>query len=213
MKQFECIYVIVHHGLGSKILKFARNNGIFGGTIFFGTGTVKNFWLDLFELSQSEKEIVIMVAERGYAFRFMKLLGDELEMNKKNHGISFSIPVKGFTGGKHQKDIEVGEEVESMYNAITVVVNKGQAERAMEIAQDAGAKGGTIINARGAGRNESSKIFLMDVEPEKEVLLMIVEKEKTEAVASVINRELKLDEHGNGIMMVQDVTKAYGLYK
>ncbi|MDO4544850.1 MAG: P-II family nitrogen regulator [Bacillota bacterium] len=214
MKQFECVYFIGHHGLASWVLRFARNHGIFGGTICFGTGTAKSFWLNLFELSQSEKEVLIMVAERGYAFRLMKLLDEELTLKKYNHGITFSLPAHSFTGGTHKEDLPLeGEEADNMYDAITIVVNKGNAEEALEAAQSAGAVGGTIINARGAGRNETSRFFMMDIEPEKEILMMLVEKEKTEAISQAVHEKMKLEDHGNGVMFVQPVSKAYGLYQ
>lgn len=213
MSSFECVYFVVHHGLASKILRFARNHGIFGGTIFYGTGTVKNFWLEVFELSHAEKEILVMAAQPGYAVRLMKLLYNELEMEKQNHGIVFSVPALSFTGGIHETDLkEDVEEVESMYHLITVVVNKGDAETALEAAQEAGAQGGTIINARGAGRNETSRLFLMDIEPEKEILMMIVKKEDSQAITEAVSRKMHMEEQGRGIMFVQEVSRAYGLY-
>ncbi len=55
----------------------------------------------------------------------------------------------------------------TMYDAIFVVVDKGKAEFVVEAANEAGAKGGTIIHARGAGEYEIEKIFSMEIEPEK----------------------------------------------
>lgn len=214
MKKYECVYFIVHHGLASWILHFAREHGAFGGTIYFGKGTVRNFWLDLLALSHTEKEILMMVTERGYAHKLMELLYEELEMWKNNHGVSFSIPVTEFIGGKHESDIEdETEENDMMYDLITVIVNKGKAEEALIAAQSAGAVGGTIINARGAGKNETSKFCLMDIEPEKEILMLITEKEKTAAITESVNEMMDLERHGNGVMMVQGISRAYGLYK
>ncbi|MDO5414753.1 MAG: P-II family nitrogen regulator [Bacillota bacterium] len=213
MKQYECMYFIVQHGLASWILRFARDHGVFGGTIFYGQGTVRNFWLELLSLNHTEKEILMMVAEQGYAHNLMALLYDELQMWKHNHGISFSVPVNKFIGGKHDSDVqENAEENDMIYDLITVIVDKGKAEEAMEAAQEAGAAGGTIINARGAGKNETSKFCLMDIEPEKEILMLVTEKEKTEAIAENINKMMDLEGHGKGIMMVQEISKAYGLY-
>ena len=99
-----------------------------------------------------------------------------------------------------------------MYHLITVIVNKGDAEKALEAAQSAGTQGGTIINARGAGRHETSRLFLMDIEPEKEILMMSVKKENSQAITEAINREMHMEEQGKGVMFVQEVSRAYGLY-
>jgi len=216
ISDFELLFVIVHHGLGTKILRFARAEGIFGGTIFYGQGTAKNFWLELFELFQSKKEIIMMVAEKGIANRFLDLLNKQLQLEKHNHGIAFTMPVTNFTGGKHEQDIdyEITEgEGKKMYNAIFAIVRKGDAEKAVEAAQQAGAQGGTIINARGAGRNETSRVFLMDIEPEKEILIIISKTDAADAIVKAISEELELDEPGNGIIFVQEINKTYGLYE
>ena len=100
-----------------------------------------------------------------------------------------------------------------MYHAITTIVEKGKAEEVIEAATKAGSKGGTIINGRGSGIHETSKLFSMDIEPEKEIVLILSEAEMTQAIVSSIGERLKINEPGNGIIYVQDVNKTYGLYK
>ncbi len=70
----------------------------------------------------------------------------------------------------------------------------------------------TIINARGSGIHETNKIFSMEIEPEKEVVLLISEKTLTKQIISSIKEQLQIDEPGKGIIFVQDINKAYGLY-
>ncbi|MDF2841081.1 MAG: nitrogen regulatory protein, partial [Clostridia bacterium] len=68
------------------------------------------------------------------------------------------------------------------------------------------------INARGSGIHETSKLFSMEIEPEKEIVLIISEEQLTEAIAGSIKEELKIDEPGNGVIFIQEVNKTYGLY-
>ena len=109
MKRFECAYFIVKHGWASRILHYAREHDIFGGTIFYGTGTVKSSVLHMLSLDKTEKEIVIMAAEKTYTRYIMEMLSEELKMKKNHHGIAFGIPVAGFIGGVHREK-EDGEE-------------------------------------------------------------------------------------------------------
>ena len=53
----------------------------------------------------------------------------------------------------------------------------------------------------------------MEIEPEKEIALIISEESLTEAIANSIRNELNIDEPGNGIIFIQDIKRAYGLYK
>ena len=87
-----------------------------------------------------------------------------------------------------------------MYDAINIIVNKGMAEEMLAAAQNAGAYSGTIVNARGAGQSETSRLFSLDIEPEKELLLIVVERDRTDAVIDAVNAQIDLDAPGNGIM-------------
>ncbi len=213
-KEYELVYVIVNNGYGSKILKYSRKHGITGGTIFLGKGTVKNRILELLDLREIRKEIVLMFAEKSLASTIMEDLNNEFNFAKPNHGITFSIPVSCFVGinGQSKKNNEILEEGEIMYNSIFVIVYKGNAELVIDAANKAGAKGGTIINARGAGTHETSRVFAMDIEPEKEIVLILSEAESTQKIIDSINSELKIEEPGNGIIIVQNVSKTYGIY-
>ena len=82
----------------------------------------------------------------------------------------------------------------------------------MKAANKAGSRGATIINGRGSGIHETSKVFAMEIEPEKEIVLIISPSNLTDSIVSSIRDELKINEPGNGIIFVQDVNKAYGLY-
>lgn len=53
----------------------------------------------------------------------------------------------------------------------------------------------------------------MEIEPEKEIVLIISETGLTQRIAESIRRDLKLDEPGNGIIFIQSVNKTYGLYQ
>lgn len=214
-KEIELFCIIVNFGLGSKVVKLAKQNGASGGTVFLGKGTIKNRILELLDLCDVRKEIVLMIAEKTTAYNILEKLNKDLNFSKPNHGIAFSTSVKGLLGSRCRElnDIIESRGVEKpMYNSIFVVVDKGKAEDVIEAATKAGSKGGTIIKARGSGIHETSKLFAMDIEPEKEIVLILSENHLTEPIVSSIRQELQIDEPGNGIVFIQDVNKTYGLY-
>lgn len=211
----EQICIIVNFGLASKILHAAKHDGISGGTVLLGRGTVHNRILEFFCISDVRKEIVLMVAGRHTAEQVLEKLNHEFKFERPNHGIAFTTSVSLLAGTRSCKSDISGEErgVEDMYQMITVIVDKGKAEEVIDAATSAGSSGGTIINARGSGVHETSRLFAMDIEPEKELVMILSEKEKTEAIVLSVRNALKLDEPGMGILYVQDVNKTYGLYK
>lgn len=213
IKEFELIYVVVNYGLGSKVLKIARQNGIRGGTVFLGKGTVKNRLLEFLDLCDIRKEIVLMIADKSIVGTALESIDKEFKLKKPNHGIAFTLPVSTFLGtrnGSYNNESEGVNDI--MYNSIMIVVDKGKAELVMETATKSGARGGTIINARGSGIHETSKLFNMYIEPEKEVIIILSEATLTDSIVNSIREQHEIDKPGNGIIFVQDVTKTYGMY-
>lgn len=212
----ELICVIVNFGLGSKIIKSAKQHGVSGGTITLGKGTVASRFLDFIGISDIRREVIYMAAERETAYQALEELNKEFEFSKPHHGIVFTTSICGVTGTKNivcgQKTVE-RDAGNMMYHVITVIVDKGRAEEVITAATQAGSKGGTIINARGSGIHETMKLFSMEIEPEKEIVIIVSEADKTEGIVSLVRERLKIDEPGNGIIFIQDVNKTYGLHK
>jgi len=213
MDNFDLIICIVNNGHGSKVLRLAKTQGVKGGTICMGKGTVKSKLLEFLEINDVKKEIVIMVAETENAQNAMLHLRKEFHLDKPNHGIVFSIGLMNFIGSKHYDyvDRKKGLEKKTMHNVIFTIVNKGLAEDVIDAATKAGSKGGTIINARGSGVNEQNLLFSMVIEPEKEVVMIISESDSTEKIVENIRDELNIDKPGNGVMFVSGIKKVYGL--
>ncbi|MDF2511626.1 MAG: hypothetical protein K0S04_1492 [Herbinix sp.] len=214
--EIELICVIVNYGMGSKMLKSAKHHGIHGGTISLAKGTINSRILDYIGLSDVRKEILYMVADKQTANQALDKLNEEYKFCKPNHGIAFTTSISAAVGMScykcDQLDKERGEEA-TMYKVITVIVDKGKAEDVVDAAMKAGSKGGTIMNGRGSGIHETSKLFSMDIEPEKEIVIILSETAMTEAIVTSIRQDLKMDEPGKGIIYIQDVNKTYGIYK
>ncbi|CDQ20837.1 Nitrogen regulatory protein PII [Halobacillus karajensis] len=214
--ELELVCVIVNVGLGSKIMKSAKKHGISGGTVLVGRGTVKSRVLGMFGVTNVKKEIILMGSNKLTASQVLEKLNEKFKFNKPNHGIAFTTSVNQIFGAssfKSDRLIGGGGADNKMYHAITVIIEKGNAEEVIDAATEAGSKGGTIINARGSGIHETSKVFSMDIEPEKEIVLILSEQDSTDAIVSSIRRKLKIDEPGNGIIFIQDINSTYGLYK
>jgi nitrogen regulatory protein PII len=97
------------------------------------------------------------------------------------------------------------------YELIVTIVNKTQADTVVDASKKAGAEGGTIIYGRGSGIHEKAKLFSLLIEPEKEIVLTLIKKEKTQKVLEAIVEATNLNEPGNGIAFVLDVDATAGI--
>jgi len=212
---FKLICLIVNHGMASKILKFSKSCGLTGGTIFYGRGTAPtNRLLDILDLNDVRKEIIFTLGNQKTVDHALEQIDHKFKLYKPNNGIAFCLPVKQIIGTSSFSEEKISRGVsQPMYNAIFTIVDKGKAEDVMDAAKSAGSLGGTIINARGSGIHETAKLFNMEISPEKEIVLIISDSKITDKITSKISQVLEIDQPGNGIIFVQDVEKAYGLYQ
>ena len=96
----------------------------------------------------------------------------------------------------------------SKFELIVTIVNKDYATDLMEAAREVGAKGGTILNARGTGDHNVEKLFGLTLQQEKEVVLILTEVSNKVAIMKSIIESAGLNTLGRGIcfsMPVEDV--------
>ena len=97
------------------------------------------------------------------------------------------------------------------HEVIFCIVNSGYSEAVMDAAKKAGARGGTIINARGTASKEAETFFHITVQPEKEIVMILVQKDIKDAVLNALYEEVGLDTAGQGIAFSAPVDSVVGL--
>jgi nitrogen regulatory protein PII len=97
------------------------------------------------------------------------------------------------------------------HEVIFAIVNSGFAEDVMDIAREQGARGGTILNARGVAREDAAAFFGITIHAEKEILMMVVEKDIRDNVLNAIYREMGMAKAAQGIAFSLPVSDVAGL--
>jgi len=100
---------------------------------------------------------------------------------------------------------------ENAHDLIVVIVKKGLSEKIIDSAKNAGAEGSTIIFGRGAGIHEKAKLLGIPIEPEKEIILIVIDKKKTKKVLDFIVGSVNLNKPGVGIAFVIELSKVLGI--
>lgn len=83
---------------------------------------------------------------------------------------------------------------------IIAIVNNGYADTVMDAARPAGARGGTVVHARGAGIKEAEKFFGITIQPEKEMVLILTRHDQKRAIMEAICKEVGLTTDAHGIV-------------
>lgn len=192
-----------------------KDKGISGGIIIMGKGTVKNATLNILGIKNQKRLIVNILIKKEMASEILDLLSGKLRLENPGHGIAFTRSV--ITGDRiiNNKQYARGGvqnmEETSMLNKLTVIVNRGMAEDVIDITRKAGVKGGTILHGRGTDFGGEKKLFGIGVEPEKELVIVLLSSDLVYKVVDDLSRELKLDIPGNGVLYVEPVLDVRGL--
>ena len=213
--EFVLVVSIVDEDKGSNVMQIAHEMGVSGGTVVKAEGSVQGKILNMLGFTSNRKEMCLNLIKSEKEDTFIKTVNDRLAIDKAHHGIVFSLPVEAAMGLRNHDTVYLKEKRErsGKMDAIFTIVDNGLAEDVIAEAKTVGAKGGTVIHARGSGIEDKETLFNFVIEPEKEIIFILSEKDQSAAIAEHLNTTFKLEEEGKGILFVIDVKKAIGTRK
>ena len=103
-------------------------------------------------------------------------------------------------------------ESQKQYDCVLTIVSRGFADQVVDAAREAGAHGGTVFFARGTGIHEIEKFFSISIQPEKELILNVVESEKVNAVMDAIVAAAGLSTEGRGLTFSLPIGDIVGVF-
>ena len=101
--------------------------------------------------------------------------------------------------------------MEKQFEAVFCVINAGFSDTVMYAARKAGAAGATILKGHGTTRTEAERQFDLTIQPEKEMVIILVPKEIKDDVLKQIYAMAGLESESHGIAFSVPVTKVVGL--
>jgi nitrogen regulatory protein PII len=96
------------------------------------------------------------------------------------------------------------------FDLIFAIVNHGFSDEFMNTAREAGASGGTVINARGQAHEGAVKFFGIAVQDEKEIILILTSHEKKVAIMQAVSEAHGLNSKAHGIVFSVPVDSVIG---
>ncbi|MBQ9116910.1 MAG: P-II family nitrogen regulator [Clostridia bacterium] len=110
--------------------------------------------------------------------------------------------------------MEINMSTNKKYNheVIFCIVNAGFSDAVMDAAKEFGARGGTVIHARGTAGSEAEKLFSIAIQPEKEIVMILVNSEIRDDILHALYKAVGLNTPGQGIAFTMPVSAAVGLF-
>ena len=99
----------------------------------------------------------------------------------------------------------------SAYEVVMCIVNAGYSDIVMDAAREVGARGGTVIHARGTANKEAEEFFHITIQPDKDIVMILVPSEIKDAVLHALYQNAGLKTAGQGIAFSMPVDHVVGL--
>ncbi len=182
-----------------------------------GFGSADSQMLDYLGLGENKKVVAMTFAANDKIMRLYEVFNNRLSLMEAGKGIAFTVPLTGASGaafalnGTKPETEEITEMNEAKYELIITIVNRGGFEAVKDAAKAAGARGGTLLHGLGLGGAEAEKFLGISIQPEKDVVLVVVPKEDREKVMNGILETAGLLTENRGICFSMPVDSALGL--
>lgn len=196
---------------GEKLVDAAKAAGARGGTITLGRAQASSRLLQMLALGDILVDVVFFLTADETEAVSAAICATAAAKPRKFQGILATLDVSRFfvrmQPGQAPRGETGREKMQSDFVLIGVIVNSGFGDDVMSAARTAGAQGGTILNARGTGREEDVKFFGIKLVPEKEMVLIFTEREKSDAILASIGALPELSKPGGGVFYCMDVER------
>jgi nitrogen regulatory protein PII len=179
-----------------------------------GRGTANSEILDLLGIGSSEKAVIFSIEQAIMVPPLIRMVRKKLGSQAAGAGIAFTIPLSGINNPilkvfkesiiKNQSisSVQEGEKMntEIKHDLIVSIVNQGYSDEFMTVAREAGAGGGTVINARGLAHKGPVKFFGVSVQDEKEIIIIIASRERQAAIMQAVSQAYGITTEAGGII-------------
>jgi hypothetical protein len=192
-----------------------------------GKGTANSEILNLLGIGSGEKAVILCLEQEIGVQVLMKEVRRELKSHGPGAGIAFTVPLSAINDPillvfkqsilKSEKITEknpvkgVNMANKHTHDLILSIVNHGYTDELMNTARAAGARGGTVLHARGTAHEGPVKFFGISVQDEKEMILILAENDKKVPIMQAISEKYGLNTDAHGLVLSLPVDNVIGL--
>ena len=204
LPRFVALYQI--HGIQTSFISLGR--GTFAGT--------RGGYL----LGQSEKAVCFSVVTWETWRSAKKGMQKTLHIDVPGRGISCVVPMSSIGGRRELALLTDGQnftrgEESTMKGTdrelIIIISNQGYNELVMDAAREAGAYGGTIVNARGTGMERAEKFLGISLASEKDMIFIVVKTAQRDRIMRNVMLKAGMETPAKAIAFSLPVSDTAGL--
>ena len=220
MKDLFLLITIVRRKDANEYEEFYRGEGV---EVVYTTpcnGTAHGKTLDILGIERTEKSMLLSTVTANTLKTLKRRLTLDMKIDLPDRGVAMAVPLSGvggsrtleyFTAGQVLADTTKTEDdtMQSTHELIMAIYEKGYTDLVMDAAREAGAGGGTTINAKGTGVG-AEKFFGLSLAVEKEIVLIVSDVEKKKDIMKAIMQKAGVDSKAHALVFSLPVSATAG---
>ena len=220
MKDLFLLMTIVRRKDAPEYEEFYRGEGV---EVVYTTpcnGTAHAKTLDLLGIERTEKSMLLSTVTADTLKTLKRRLTVDMKIDLPDRGVAMAVPLSGvggsrtleyFTSGQTVADNTKTEDntMQSSHELIMAIYEKGYTDLVMDAAREAGAGGGTTINAKGTGAG-AEKFFGLSLAVEKEIVLIVSDVNKKKDIMKAIMQKAGVDSKAHALVFSLPVSTTAG---
>jgi len=233
MPHFKMVIFIVDWNKSNIIKTVCEEEHVLYYFISKGVGTASSDMLDVLGIGASDKAVIICVEQEAQIDILYREARRKMAFHSPGAGIAFTIPLSGINtpmlsvlmknieknekltiergGANMTADKKASKQIDIDNDLIIAVVNHGYIDDLMTAARNAGATGGTVMNARGLASNGPVKFLGVSVQNEKEIVLILTSREKKLPIMEAVSLSFGMTSEAEGLIFSLPVDSIMGL--
>lgn len=222
MKDIQFLLTVTRREDAARYTEFYASRGVSVVYAAPANGTATAKTLDLFGLEQTEKAVLFSVVTGAQARELVAALVAEMYIDLPDQGIAVSVPLTSMGGRSSFAHFLPGEDPAENANEekamnetpnaelIIAIAEKGQTDLVMDAARAGGARGGTVIHAKGTAGAGTQTFFGVSIAEEKEMLFIVADTASKREIMRSIMQNAGASTDARAVVFSLPVSEACG---
>lgn len=214
---------VVAAGDAAEVAEICNSVGASLSYAFEGWGTARTAVLDYLGLGESAKQIIFSLIPESAERAILEGIQKEMELYLVGKGICFTLPLTGVSsivangllkGAPQDKSNRREDKMTDdtrKYDLIIAAMESGYADEAMDAAREAGAAGGTLINAVTLNNRKAEQLIGVTLQQETEILMILTRREGKLPIMRAIQETAGLKTDAGGVLFSLPVDNLIGV--
>lgn len=220
MKDLFLLITIVRRDDAKEYEEFYSSEGV--GVVYTTpcNGTAHAKTLNLLGIERTEKSMLLSTVTSQTLKRLKRHLTVNMKIDLPDRGVAMAIPLSGVGGNRTLEFFHAGQQrseniktedksMESTHELIVAIYERGYTDMVMDAAREAGAAGGTTINAKGTAAG-AEKFFGLTLAVEKEIVFIVSDVNKKKDIMKAIMQKAGVDSKAHALVFSLPVSDTAG---